>query len=90
MKINVDLIKALSSQLATIGAMLSPQTGAAIATVEALVKLFSVGTQFNGLLKDVMEQTDATADEVMAAVIADYAASSSALQAAMAAKTPAP
>lgn len=86
MKINVAQIEALASQLKVIAGMLSPQTGALVVGVEALIKLFTAGKEFNGLLQEIMEQNDMTKDAVMAAVIKDYADSSSALHAAIAAK----
>jgi phosphoribosylformylglycinamidine (FGAM) synthase-like enzyme len=81
MSITVAQVEAITAQLTGLLALVSPQAGAVITGVEALAKLFKTGTEFNGLLKDIMEQTDVNADEVMAQVIADYKASSAAVRA---------
>lgn len=83
MAVDKAKIEALANQLLAIAAMVSPQAGAVALGINAVKELFKAGTEFNGLLKEIMEQTDLTADQVMADVIADYAASSSAARAAI-------
>lgn len=83
MAINSAQIEAIGHELLSVASLFSPQVAGAAAAAEAIGKLFKAGQELNGLMKEIMNQTDANADEVMKAVIADYRASADALQVAL-------
>lgn len=83
MAVNTAQIEAIAHQLLAVAGMFNPAVAGAATAVDAILKLFKSGQELNGLIKEIMEQTDANADDVMKAVIADYRASADGLQAAL-------
>lgn len=71
-------IEAIANALLGVVSMVNPGAGQAAKLAQELAaatKLFDIGTDFSDLLKEVAEETDATAAEVEAHVTADYTSS---------------
>lgn len=68
-----EQLKLIVGRLVTVLEVAAPQVAV---PVESLILLFQAGTELNGLLKQVREETPDTADAVLAAVIEDYTKSS--------------
>jgi hypothetical protein len=79
----VTNLEGIARELFSIAALFSPQVAGAAVSVEALLKLFKAGKEFNGFVNEIIEQTPENRDEVRAAAIAMYKASEENLQAAL-------
>ena len=90
MSIDSNKIKEIADKLLAIAAIVAPQSSGAVLGIQVLADLFSAGTDLNGLLKQIKEQTEENAPEVLAAVIADYNAASKAWDDSVAASQKAP
>lgn len=70
-------IEAIANALLGVASMVSPAAGAVAKAAEDLAianNLFDIGSDFSDLLKEVREETDATAGQVEEHVSADYVA----------------
>ena len=80
MSVSVDRIRGISNQLFDILNQVDPRIGAVVHGADVVLKLFDIGKELNGLLKEIASQTDANSDEVMRKVIQDYKNSTSELR----------